>query len=205
MNKGVVIIFGFLALVMGAGAIVALRDQGASTLVAGDTKLGQPLLPQLKAADVARITIREPEASITLEKKNQRWVINERAGFPADLDKVTELVVKAIELKIGQAEGIGDKDRARMQLGAPGAAEGAATAVQFAAADGKMLAELWIGKKYFKSAPEGDAAKAQGDGRFVMLPSDTGRVVTVADPLKQATSSATDWIAREGVVVENIQ
>ncbi len=213
MNKGLAAILGLLALVMGVGAIVALRDQGASTTPATESKLGQPLLPQLKAAEVARIIIREPRATITLEKKNDRWVINERGGFPADLDKVTELVVKAIELKTGQTEGIGEKDRARMQLVAPlaatpaasASADGTATSVVFAGADGKTLAELWLGKKYFKTAPEGDATKAPGDGRFVMLPADQTRVVVVADPLKQATANASDWIAREGVVIENIK
>ena len=128
MNKGIAVILGLLALVMAIGAIVTLRDQGASTPAAGAAKLGQPLLPQLKAADVARITIRAPQSTLTLEKKNQRWVINERDGFPADLDKVTELVVKAIELKTGQVEAIGEKDRARMQLGAPPAAAAALAA-----------------------------------------------------------------------------
>ena len=212
MNKSLAIILGLLALVMGVGAIVALQDQGASTTPATESKIGQPLLPQLKASEVARITIREPKGTITLEKKSERWGISERGGFPADLDKVTELVVKAIELKTGQIEGIGEKDRARMQLLAPApasptapagatSAEGTATALVFAGADGKTQAELWLGKKYFKSAPETDAAKAQGDGRFVMLPADQARVVLVADPLKHAT----DWIAREGVVVENIK
>lgn len=213
MNKGLAAILGLLALVMGVGAVVTLRDQGASSTPATESKLGQPLLPQLKAAEVARIIIREPKATITLEKKNDRWVINERGGFSADLDKVTEMVVKAIEIKTGQVEGIGEKDRARMQLVAPlaatpaasASAEGTATSVVFAGADGKTLAELWLGKKYFKTAPEGDATKAPGDGRFVMLPADQTRVVVVADPLKQATANASDWIAREGVVIENIK
>ena len=234
MNKGLAVILGLLALVMGVGAIVTLRDQGATTPAAGAAKLGQPVLPQLKAAEVARITIRAPQATLTLEKKNERWVINEIGGFPADLDKVTELVVKAIELKTGQVEAIGESDRARMQLGTPvpatvpasaaastatpaatatsgtkgstgGSAEGAATALVFAAADGKLLAELWLGKKYFKTAPEGDATKAQGDGRYVMFPTDPARMVVVADPLKQASSNASDWIAREGVAVDNIK
>ncbi len=216
MNKGIAVILALLALVMGVGAIVTLRDQGATTPAAGSSNLGQPLL-QLKAAEVARITIRAPQATLTLEKKNERWVINERGGFAADLDKVSELVVKAIELKTGQVEAIGENERARMQLGAPvpaaaapsssapSSAEGAATALVFAGADGKTLAELWLGKKYFKTAPEGDATKAQGDGRYVMLPADPARVVVVADPLKQASSNASDWIAREGVVVDNIK
>ena len=111
-------------------------------------------------------------------------------------------MVKAIELKVGQSETIGEKDRVRMQLAAPAATEGAATSVVFSSADGKPLAELWLGKKYFKSPPD-DPAKALGDGRFVMLPSDAARVIIVSEPLKQATAEAKEWIARDGIAIEN--
>ena len=213
MSRNALIVLLLLALGLGGGALYVLRDSasapgsapGGSAAIgaaAAPTAPGAPLLPQLKAADVARIAIREPKASLTLEKKNERWVIAERGGYPADLDKVSELVVKAIELKVGQSEAIGEKDRARMQLGALAATEGAATSVVFASADGKALAELWLGKKYFKTAPD-DPAKALGDGRFVMLPSDTTRVIIVSEPLKPATAEAKEWIARDGIAIEN--
>ena len=211
MGRNALVMLVLLALALGGGALYVLRDSGSAaggSAVSSSGKasaaLGAPLLPQLKAAEVARITIREPKASLTLEKKNERWVIAERGGYPADLDKVTELVVKAIELKVGQSEAIGEKDRARMQLAAPGAADGAATAVLFAGADGKALAELWLGKKYFKTAPD-DPAKALGDGRFVMLPADAARVIIVSEPLKQATADAKEWVARDGIAIENVK
>ena len=208
MSRNALIVLLLLALGLGGGALYVLRDSASAPGSAGSqgatapTAPGAALLPQLKAAEVARITIREPKATLTLEKKNERWVITERGGYPADLDKVTELVVKAIELKVGQSETIGEKDRVRMQLAAPAATEGAATSVVFAGADAKPLAELWLGKKYFKSPPD-DPAKALGDGRFVMLPSDPARVIIVSEPLKQATAEAKEWIARDGIAIEN--
>ena len=229
MGRIALLILVLLALALGGGALYVLRDSAGTSAVSSvassgtaPAALGAPVLPQLKAADVARITIREPKASLTLEKKSERWVIAERGGYPADLDRVTELVVKAIELKVGQSESIGEQDRARMQLAAPVAvsaassalgsaatsgavAEGAATAVVFAGADGKTLAELWLGKKYFKTAPEGDATKALGDGRFVMLPADATRVIIVSDPLKQATADAKEWVAKDGIAIENLK
>lgn len=192
-----------LTVLAGAASIYLQRGEGRSSSNA--SALGQPLFPQLKAADVARITITEPQASLNLEKKGGLWVITERKGFPADLDRVAELVVKTLELKAGQSEPIGESERARLQLGVPGKGEGAATLVSFKAQDGKILAELLVGKKYFKTAPEGDAGKAQGDGRFVMLPGDATRVIIVSDPLKQATAKAAEWIAREGFAIENVK
>lgn len=192
-----------LAVAAGGASIYLMRGEGQSSSNA--SALGQTLFPQLKAADVARITVTEPQASLNLEKKGGLWVIVERNGFPADLDRVGELVVKTLELKTGQSEPIAEGERARLQLGVPGKGEGAATLVSFKAQDGKILAELLVGKKYFKSTPEGDTSKALGDGRFVMLPGDATRVIIVADPLKQATAKAAEWIAREGFAIENVK
>ena len=203
MGNRVIVIIIALALAAGAASLYLLGGEGKSSSNA--SALGQTLFPQLKAAEVTRISIQEPQATLTLEKKEGRWLIAERGGFPADLDRVSELVVKAIELKTGQTEPISEKERARMQLGVPGKGEGAATLVTFKAQDGKTLAELLVGKKYFRNPPEGDAGKAQGDGRFVMLPADPARVIVISDPLKLATSTAGEWIARDGVAIENIK
>lgn len=92
-----------------------------------------------------------------------------------------------------------------MQLAPPGKGDGAATVLTLKAADGKVLAELLVGKKYFKTQPEGDAGRAPGDGRFVMLPADPARVIVVSDPLKQATTAVAEWVSREGVAIENIK
>ena len=204
MNKQFLAILGVLVIVMGGAALLVFR-QGASEKPAVTAQLGQPLLRGLKASEVASIAIREPKASLTLAKKDNRWTIAEKNGFSADLDKVTDLVVKAIELKAGQVEPIGEKDRARLNLAEPGKGEGAATSITFKAADGKILAQLLVGKKYFKKEPEGDASKAQGDGRFVMLASDPQQVYTVSDPLRLATASSGDWISKEGVAIERVK
>ena len=210
MNKQFLAILGVLVVMLGGGALVVFK-QGESARPAVSSQLGQPLLKGLKASDVASITIREPKQSVTLAKKDGRWTIAEKNGFAADLDRVTDLVVKSIELKAGQVEPIGEKDRARLQLAEPGKGEGVdkkdgvAVAVTFKAADGKILAELLVGKKYFKKEPEGDASKAQGDGRFVMLPADPKQVYTVADPLRQATADTAQWISKEGFGIERVK
>lgn len=210
MNKQFLVILGVLVVMLGGGALVVFK-QGESARPAVTSQLGQPLLKGLKASEVASISIREPRQSLTLAKKDGRWTIAEKNGFAADLDRVTDLVVKAIELKAGQVEPIGEKDRARLTLAEPGKGEGAdkkdgvAVAVTFKAADGKILAELLVGKKYFKKEPEGDASKAQGDGRFVMLPSDPRQVYTVAEPLRQATADSGQWVSKEGFGVERVK
>lgn len=206
MNKRVVAILAALVLLLGGTALFMYQRDQESRPAAGP-RYGQALLPDLKASEIARIVIREPSATLTLVKKETGWTIEEQKGYPADLDKVTELVVKTIELKVGQAEPIGDKDRARLNLLEPGkgAQDGQATELAFKAGDGKMLAELLLGKKYFKSEPQGDPAKAIGDGRFVMLRQDTKQVYLVSEPFRLARAVSAEWFGKEGFAIERIK
>ncbi len=194
MNARVAAALVALLVLLGGGALY-FQQQGQSQRPAAAAALGQPLLPDLKAADVASIHIREPKAGLTLERKGERWVIAERGGFPADLDKVREFVLLAIGLKVGQREPIGDPDRVRLQLDAAG------TLVEFRDAQGKALASLVVGKKYFKREPE-NAERAIGDGRFVLRPGEPGHVVIVSSALTLATANSAEWVAHAGLAVD---
>ena len=160
--------------------------------------LGQPLLKDLKAADVAALAIREPKGALTIERKGERWTIAERDGFPADFDKVRDFVIKATGLKIGQSDLVGDKDRARLQLDASG------TAIEFRGADGKPLAKLVAGRKYFKAEPD-NPERAPGDGRWVALGGDEKHVYLVSDPLAQAATKTAQWIDTRAFAVEKVK
>jgi len=186
-----------LLLALGGGALL-LQRQGHLERPAAAAALGQPLLKNFAAADVAAISIREPGGAITLERKAEQWVIAERAGFPADVEKVRGLVLKALELKVGQSDPVGDKDRARLRLDDSG------TQLEFRGADGKPLARLAIGAKFFRREPE-NPARAIGDGRFVMLPDDVKMAFVVADPLTLASVKSADWISRAGFAAQKVK
>ena len=113
-----------LLLALGGGALL-LKQRGDAQRPASVAALGQPVLKSLKAADIAAIAIREGSTTLTLELKDGAWRIAERGGFPADADKVRDLVLKAIELKVGQSEPIGEADRARLKL------DGSGTTLEF--------------------------------------------------------------------------
>ena len=197
MNARIVGVLLILLVALGGGALLVQQQQSSRGSADAGT-LGQPLFKGLQASQVATIVIRQPKDAITIARKDERWVIAERGGFPADVEKVREFVVKAIGLKIGQAEPIGEKDRARLQLDAGG------TAVEFLGADGKPLARLTAGTKYFKVEPD-NPEKANGDGRYVALPGDEKRVIVVSDPLAQASTRSADWISKAGFAAEKVK
>ena len=203
MNARFAAILVVLLAVLGGGAVLVYQQQHAREPSNVGT-LGRPLLKGLAAADIASIRIAGPKSIITLEHKGKGWVIDERGGFPADFDKVRAFVLEALELKIGQSEPIGAQDRARMHLLEPDKGEGAGTLVEFRASDGKPLASLLIGEKYFKRAPA-DPATAAADGRFVLLPADPGTVYVVSDPLAQASARSAPWIDRSGISAQKVK
>lgn len=196
MNSRIAGVLVVLLVAMGGGALLVYQQQGARTVETGT--LGQPLLKGLQAAQVASIVIRQPKQAITIARKGEQWAIAERGDFSADIEKVRGFVVQAITLKVGQSEPIGEKDRARLLLDAGG------TAIEFLGADGKPLARLTAGKKYFKVEPE-NAEKANGDGRYVALPGDEKRVIVVSDPLAQASTRSADWISKAGFTAEKVK
>jgi hypothetical protein len=186
-----------LLAVLGGGALL-YHYQERSRRPANVGALGRTLFKELKVADIAAIRIVEPKATLTLERKDDGWVIAEREGFPADVGKVREFVVKVIGLKVGQSEPLGDKDRTRLNL------DDSATQVEFNGADGKALGKLSVGKKYFRAEVE-NPEKARADGRFVGLPAEPGTVFIVSDALAQASAKSADWIDRSSFQVEKVK
>lgn len=191
-----------LLVVLGGGALLYQRQQ-ASERPQNVALLGRPLFKDLRAADIAAIRIVEPNRTLTVEQKDDGWVIRERDGFPADVGKVREFVVKMLELKVGQTAPIGEKDRARLNLDSSG------TQVEFAGRDGKPLGKLVVGKKYFKREVE-NPDKAPADGRFVALPDQerkgqAGTAYIVSDPLVQVSTKSADWIDRTSFQVEKVK
>ena len=194
MNARIVAILVVLLVVLGGAALLAQREDIAQR-PQNVSFLGQLIFKDLKAADIARIRIVEPKATLTLERRDDGWVIAERGGFPADLARVREFVVKAISLKIAQSEPVGEKDRARLSLDA------SATQLEFGGADGKPLAKLLVGRKLFRGEPE-NPERALGDGRFVMLPGDDKMVYMISDPLLQATAKSAEWLDKRSFQIE---
>ena len=197
MNARFALILVVLLGILGGGALL-YQYQERSQRPENVGALGRNLFKDLKAAEVAAIRIVEPKSSLTVQRKNERWVIAERGDFPADVAKVREFVLQALSLKVGQSEPIGEQDRARLNLDESG------TQVEFAGADGKALSRLIVGKKYFKREPD-NPDKARADGRFVALPGEPKMAYIVSDPLNQATTRSSEWIDKTSFKLEKVK
>jgi len=197
VNARVAAVLLVLLAVLGGGALLVYQQERSRRPAAAEV-LGQPVLQGLRAADIATIVIREPGATLTLQRRDANWTIAERAAFPADIGEVRQLVLAVLGLRVGGSEPIAEKDRARLKLDDEG------TQLEFRGADGKALATLVVGKKYFKREPE-NPDRAPGDGRFVLLPASPNTVIIVADPLPLATAESATWIEKTGFGAEKVR
>jgi hypothetical protein len=197
LSARVVAILAVLLVALG-GAALLYRHQEAARGPDNAAALGRVPFKDLKAADITAVRIVEPKASLTLQRKDERWVLAERADFPADVSKVREFVLKVIGLKIAQSEPLGEKDRARLNLDASG------TRIEFLNSKNESLGVLVIGRKYFKREVE-NPDRALGDGRFVALPAEAGTAYLVGDPLTQANAKSAEWIDRTSFQVEKVK
>jgi len=197
VNARVAAILVVLLVVLGGGALLYQREERARR-PENVGALGRTLFKDLKAADIASIRITEPKAALTVQRKDERWVIAERGDFPADLSRVREFVLKAIGLKVGQSEPLGEKDRARLNLDASG------TRIEFKDSGDRSLGVLIVGRKHFKREVE-NPDRAIPDGRFVGLPGEAGIAYLVADPLTQASAKTAEWIDRSSFQVEKVK
>jgi len=196
MNARLAAVLVVLLAVLGGGALL-MQQQERARRPAGAERLGQYVVKGLVAAEIAAIGMRGPDAALTLQRRDARWVIAERAGFPADVDKVREFVLGVLALKVGATEPVADKDRARLGL------DGKGTRIEFRGSDGTVLAALVVGRKYFKGEP-GNPEKAKADGRFVLLPSTPRTAIVVADPLPLATANSAAWVDKTGFGAEKV-
>jgi hypothetical protein len=197
MSARIALILVVLLVALGGGALL-YQHQEKSRRPENVGTLGQTLLKELKASEVKSIRVVEPKSTLTLNSKDEQWLIAERADFPADFAKVRDFVVKALSLKVGQSDPIGEKDRARLNLDESG------TQVEFLGGEGKPLGKLIVGRKYFKREVD-NPEKANADGRFVALPAEPKMAYLVSDPLAQATTRTAEWIDRQSFQIEKVK
>ena len=197
-----------IALVVLGGAGLALVWQDIAAYRASGAKIGAKLLPGLKIADVAEMRLQDPKRQVTLARKETMWVVQERGGYPASFQEISDLMIKLIELKVTQSEQVGASLLPRVELADPGKGEGGGTRVEFRDGSGKVLASLVLGKKVLKKDPLNPLPAAKDGvpaGRYVRVVGAKDTVVVVSDPLGKAEADPGKWLNRDFFKADRIR
>jgi hypothetical protein len=195
-----------VAVLGGAGLALVWRD--ISDYRATGAKIGAKLLPSLKIADVAQVRLQDSKQQVTLVRKDKTWVVQERGGYPASFQEISDLLIKLVEMKVTQAEQVGASLWPRVDLADPGKGEGAGTAIEFDDKAGKPLGRLVLGKKVLKKDPMNPLPAAKNGvpaGRYVRVASDKDAVVVVSDPLNATEAAPGHWLVKDFFKADRIK
>ncbi|MGN0852931.1 MAG: DUF4340 domain-containing protein [Kiritimatiellia bacterium] len=158
------IVLGSVAVVLGGVAcwLSAGKRMKAPSMV------GRRVLPAFELADVSRVDIAGAK-KVTLVASDAGWKIDSLYGYPADVTKIRENLLKLQELKVGQV--------------ANGRTIGTPTTIELKKGDAPV-AKLVMGEAHL-SRPKGQAAQFGGggypDGRYVQYQDKTVLVKETLD------------------------
>ena len=206
-RKQFLILVAVLAALAAAGAWIMQSQRSAWG--PADSRIGQRLVAGLKLEDVAELALRDASATLTLVRRDGTWLVKERADFAADAERVRDLLLKLVELKIVQAEPVAAAQRARLELEEPAAAAGAGVGTRLELNDGtgKTMARLLLGKKVAARTAAAGPSPEQGvpTGRYVMPGTETASVVLVSDPLGSAEAKPDAWLTKDLIRAEQVR
>jgi hypothetical protein len=211
-KKQLTILIAILAVAVITAIIV--KSTRSSRVQSADKGVGEKLLPELPVNDISRITIESADEALTLEKggdEGAKWTVAEREGYPANFEKIRNLLIAMSEVKIAQLVEAGPSQFGRLQLISPGAEEGdmegRGTFVTFAGEDDAALAELLLGKEYVQKSdtpsPFGGLSSTPA-GRYVRV-GDEASVWLVPETFSDIGLEAADWLSDDFFKVEKLK
>jgi hypothetical protein len=162
------------------------------------SKTDRSIFQNLAINDVAKIQIRSTASSVTLEKKGDEWRVAERDDYPADFEKIRDLIKSLWSLKAGQEMQVGPSQFGRLKVLAPGQGNDAGIEIDLKGEKEANIASLIVGKSVDRSD---NATGAAGSGRFIFNPAVKDRVYLVSEAFNSIDPlSVGPWLDKTFIV-----
>jgi len=177
--------------------ILLVREQSPRR---GEVDLGTQLLADLPVNGVVAIKIEGPEGdTVSLAKKEDQWVVEDRYGYPADFSKIADFVRSLQQMKVGRSFEASEDTLKRLKLRDPQGADvpedEKGILVELKDEAGKSLAGVVIGKR----RKTGQGASTQG--QYIRLDQDP-MVYLVDKDFASYRREPADWLEKLLVNVE---
>ncbi|OGV50184.1 MAG: hypothetical protein A2017_18650 [Lentisphaerae bacterium GWF2_44_16] len=204
MNRKQLLITSILCAVVLILGIVAYYRQSSSWETSLDVK-DREIIKNFDVNKVNKIKIKNASAFLNVLKKDSIWRVNEKSGYPADFQAVSDMLNTIAEMKTVRKIDVGKEQLARFELLEPGKGAASGTIVELYDKDNVKMFALLLGKQH----------KAQGqdnpyfdssypDGRYLMLLDGKNKVILIADPLDMLQPSIQAWLSKDFIRIEGI-
>jgi len=210
MNRKQLILLIVVGVIVGGFGLYSYKARNSSWEDASQ-KLGKKVIKNFPINEVERIAIKQPQAQLTLAKKNEVWTVQERSDYPANFETVSEFLRKVWDLKVAQNIEIGASKLSRLDLMPPESAAHGGTQVDFKDKSGKTVTSLVLGKKHMRESqgggesPFGGGGGGYPDGRYVMVGSDVQTVAVVSEPFSSVEPKPEEWLNKDFFKVEKLK
>jgi hypothetical protein len=204
-RKQFIVLLVLVAVIGGAGLII--HQHNNQSWQSADAAIGQKLLPNIVVNDIAQIHIQSGTNELNLARQNDLWRVAQRADYPADFSKISDLLIKLAGLKVAQVEPIGPSLLGRLDLLPPGPGTNTATLVELKDQSGKTLNTLLLGKQHLQKPPANSQFAGMGgegwpDGRYVMAGTGAKTVDVISDPLETVQPQPEPWLNKDFLSIE---
>jgi hypothetical protein len=175
MKKSHLVTLLIVAIVVGLAGVLFQMSQSSKW---DESKAAKTILANLAVNDITKIEIRSTPASVTLEKKDDKWTVAERNNYPADFSRIQDLTKTLWQLKAGQEMQIGPSQLGRLKVLSPGQGADSGIEIDLKGDKDKEIGSLIIGKSVDR--PEATTGAA-ASGRFVYDPAVKDHVYLVSE------------------------
>ena len=175
--------------VVAAGYAVVSESRIQAPAVAGGAPVFGDLLA--RANDVQSVTIASASGKFTIARKGDGWALAEKDGYPVAADKLRQLVAGLADLRLLEAKTDQPDRHARLEVEDIAAKDAKSKQVTLAGADGKLLADLIVGKQNYTSEFNGL------HGLYVRKPGNAQ--AWLAQGSVELSTAAVDWVDRSVV------
>ena len=204
MSSRQVTFIAILAVLLGAVALVLFK-RGASSWESATTPMREKVVT-FPLNDVAHLVMKDATAEVNLIKKEDQWVVKERADYPANFEQVSRLLQKIWELKPVQSIKVGPTQFGRLNLIEPGGSandNNSGTLLDLRDKNDKRITALLLGKEYLRKSEQPTRGRPDyAAGRYVMPEDGSKRVVLVSQSLEEVALKPERWLSRDFVAVE---
>lgn len=196
MNKKTLfILLVVLAVLAGVGRSILMRNSGAPV---GTDAMGALLFEALPANEIASIVIERPGDSVMLVRNQTGWMVENRFGYPADFSKITDLVRKMKQTKVGRKFPATEPISKRLSLMPPNHRESAetekGTRIQMKDKNNAVVVDFLLGKTRKREE------KGIPDSQFVMAVG--GQDIYLVDQIFSSfETAAPQWLKKSPVTV----
>jgi hypothetical protein len=209
MNKRQVVVLWIVALVLATATYFTWSSKSTGFESKTERSRGQTVLADFATDQVAKIKVSSGETSTTLVRKDGKWTVEDREGYPAKSSTVNEFLDSLSEVKV--VDGVEAEPSYAPRFGMdPNSSkpEERGTDVVFSNDAGTELAHITLGKNVQAAGEDPMSAMMGGGGsagRFLRNHSDESGVYKVSELFPTLTAEPKSWLNSDFVKIDKIK